>query len=163
VAKWDDVRRRVSALPVEDGVYLAHENAPDTFTAKNRDHPSMLAAYGVLNGEGVDRETMRATLHKVLKEWQWPDTWGWDFPMVAMTAPRLGEPETAVDALFIESPKNTWLPNGHNRQRANLPLYLPGNGGLLAATAMMACAWTGFPAKTWSVRWENLRPFLQPA
>ena len=159
--KWDDVRRRLSPLPVKDGVYLAHENCPQTFTDNNRDHPSMLAAFGVLNGETVDRETMRRTLHRVIREWQWPDTWGWDFPMVAMTAARLGEPETAIDALFIDSPKNTWLPNGHNWQRANLPLYLPGNGGLLAATAMMAAAWHSFPTRKWQVKWEGLRPLLQ--
>jgi hypothetical protein len=158
--KWEDVRRRLSALPVKDGVYLAQENCPQTFTEKNRDHPSMLGALGVLNGETVDRETMRRTLHRVLREWKWTDTWGWDFPMVAMTAARLGEADTAIDALFIDSPKNLWLPNGHNWQRANLPLYLPGNGGLLAATAMMACAWDGFPKRKWSVRWEGLRPLL---
>lgn len=159
--KWDDVRNRLSALPVRDGVYLAQENCPETFTEKNRDHPSMLAALGVLNGEGVDLDTMRATLHRVMKGWKWPDTWGWDFPMTAMTAARLGEPEIAIDALFIDSPKNVWLPNGHNPQRANLPLYLPGNGGLLAAAAMMASAWQGFPKGKWNVRWEGLRPFLQ--
>jgi protein-glucosylgalactosylhydroxylysine glucosidase len=163
VSKWDDVRERLSALPVKDGLYLAQENCPETFTAKNRDHPSMLAAYGVLNGEGVDREVMRRTLHKVLECWQWPDTWGWDYPMIAMTAARLGEPETAVDALFIDSPKNTWMGNGHNRQRANLPVYLPGNGGLLTAVAMMAAAWDGFPRKTWQVRHEGLKPLLQRA
>jgi hypothetical protein len=80
--------------------------------------------------------------------------------MVAMTAARLGEPATAIDALFIDSPKNVWLPAGHNYQRANLPLYLPGNGGLLTATAMMACAWDGFPKAGWKVRWEGLRPLL---
>jgi hypothetical protein len=120
----------------------------------------MLAALGVLQGEGVDREIMRRTLHKVMREWHWENTWGWDFPMTAMTAARLGEPETAIDALFIESPRNAWLPNGHNAQRANLPLYLPGNGALLTATAMMACAWNGFPKKSWNVRWEGLRPLL---
>jgi hypothetical protein len=158
-ARWEDVRRRLSALPAKDGVYLAHENCPNTFPEKTRDHPSMLAALGVLNGEGVDRETMRRTLHKVMTEWHWENTWGWDFPMAAMTAARLGEPQTAIDALFIDSPRNTWLPNGHNSQRANLPLYLPGNGGLLTAAAMMACAWNGFP-KNWNVRWEGLHPLL---
>jgi hypothetical protein len=160
IPKWDEVRRGLSALPVKDGVYLAHENCPETFTGKNYDHPSMLAAFGVLNGEGVDRTIMRRTLHSVMREWRWKDTWGWDFPMVAMTAARLGEPETAIDALFIESPKNTWLPNGHNWQRANLPLYLPGNGGLLTAVAMMACKWNGFPKSGWQVRWEGLRPLI---
>jgi hypothetical protein len=155
-AHWDDVRQRLSTLPVKDGVYLAHENCPRTFPEETRDHPSMLAALGVLKGEGVDRETMRRTLHKVMREWHWDDTWGWDFPMTAMTAARLGEPETAIDALFIESPRNVWLPNGHNPQRANLPLYLPGNGGILAATALMAQE--GFPKKNWKVRREGLRP-----
>jgi protein-glucosylgalactosylhydroxylysine glucosidase len=149
--KWDDVRRRLSALPIKDGLYLAHENCPQTFTGKNRDHPSMLAALGVLNGETVDRETMRRTLHKVMRDWQWADTWGWDFPMVAMTAARLDEPETAIGALFIDSPKNVWRANGHNYQRANLPLYLPGNGGLLTAVANMR-----FPTAKWQARSEGL-------
>ncbi len=135
---WDRVRAKLSDLPVKDGVYLAHENCPQTFRSRNYDHPSMLAALGVLDGEGVDRETMRRTLQKVLREWRWADTWGWDFPMAAMTAAKLDEPKTAVDCLFIESPKNTWLPNGHNWQRPDLPVYLPGNGGLLAAAALMA-------------------------
>ena len=49
---------------------------------------------------------------------------------------RLDEPALAVDALLMDTPKNTWLANGHNWQRANLPLYLPGNGGLLIAVLM---------------------------
>jgi len=160
VTKWEDVRRRMSALPVRDGLYLAHENCPQTFTQRNRDHPSMLGAYGVLAGEGVDKETMRRTLDKVMQDWQWPDTWGWDFPMTAMAAAKLGEPDIAVDALFIDSPKNEWLPNGHNYQRPNLPLYLPGNGGLLAAVAMMAAAWNGFPKTGWRVRHEGINAWL---
>lgn len=156
---WEQVRNRLSELPIKDGVYLAHENCPQTYTQRNYDHPSMLAAYGVLKGEGVDAGTMRRTLHKVLSVWRWADTWGWDYPMIAMTAARLGEPETAVDALFLQSPKNTWRPNGHNWQRANLPLYLPGNGGLLAASALMAVR-NSFPKENWRVRWEGLQPLL---
>jgi hypothetical protein len=151
--KWDDVRARLSALPVKDGVYLAHENCPQTFTGRNRDHPSMLGALGVLPGTKVDRETMRRTLKKVFAEWQWADTWGWDFPMVAMTAASLGERQLAIDALMMDTPKNTWLPNGHNWQRANLPLYLPGNGGLLLAVAHMARL-AAFP-ESWNARWEG--------
>jgi hypothetical protein len=164
VAKWDDVRRRLSAPTAKDGVYLAHENCPQTFTERNRDHPSMLYAYGMLKGENFDRETMRRTLRKVLDGWKWDDTWGWDFPSVAMTAARLNEPALAVDALFIQSPKNTWRKNGHNYQRPNLPTYLPGNGALLSAAAMMAGGWQGgpaepapgFPKKGWNVRCEGL-------
>ncbi|MEO8592703.1 MAG: glycoside hydrolase family 65 [Candidatus Solibacter sp.] len=151
--KWDEIRAKLSPLSVKDGVYLAHENCPQTFTERNRDHPSMLAALGVLPGRKVDRETMRRTLKKVFAEWKWEDTWGWDYPMVAMTAASLQEPELAIDALAMVTPKNTWLPNGHNWQRASLPLYLPGNGGLLLAIAHMARE-KAFPA-TWKVRAEG--------
>jgi hypothetical protein len=57
-----------------------------------------------------------------------------------------------------QPPKNTWLPNGHNWQRPGLPLYLPANGGLLAAAAMMA-TWDAFPA-SWKAHWEGLQPLL---
>ncbi len=152
--KWEDVRTKLAALPAKDGVYLAHENCPQTFTDRNRDHPSMLGALGVLPGKKVDRETMRRTLRKVMAEWKWADTWGWDFPMVAMTAASLGERQLAADILLMDTPKNTWLANGHNWQRANLPLYLPGNGGLLLAVAQMA-ALRAFP-DAWQAREEGL-------
>lgn len=165
--RWKRVRAHLAPLPEKDGVYLAHENCPETYTARNRDHPSMLAAYGVLPGSKVNRETMRRTLRKVLDGWQWPETWGWDYPMVAMTAARLGEPAIAVDALLMDTPKNRYLKNGHNWQRRGLPLYLPGNGGLLAATALMAAGWQGAPAghapvfpRTWNVRHEGLNAWL---
>ncbi len=148
-------------------IYLAHENAPNSFTERNHDHPSMLAALGVLRGEMVDRETMRRTLKKVMDVWDWPSTWGWDYPMVAMTAARLGEPAIAIDALLMDTPKNRYSANGHNYQRPNLPLYLPGNGGLLYAIALMANGWKGAPARkapgfpaggSWTVRSEGFNP-----
>lgn len=166
---WDRVIRQLSPLPVKDGVYLAHENAPQTFTERHHDHPSMLAALGVLPGEGVDRETMRRTLHRVMKEWQWDRTRGWDYPMTAMTAARLSEPKVAVEALLMTVEKNRYLANGHNWQRPNLPCYLPGNGGLLYAVALMAGGWKGaprssapgFPADgSWTVRHEGLNRAL---
>ena len=166
-AKWDDIIKRLSRLPARDGVYLAHENCPQTYTERNKDHPSMLGALGILSGEKVDRETMRRTLKRVMKEWDWPETWGWDYPMVAMNAARLGETATAIDALLLDTPKNHYAANGHNYQRPNLPLYLPGNGGLLYAVAMMANGWRdapkihapGFPSDgSWTVRAEGFNP-----
>jgi hypothetical protein len=163
--EWDRVIAKLSPLPARGGVYLAHENCPQTFTERNRDHPSMLAAYGVLEGRSVNHETMRRTLAKVMKEWKWDETWGWDYPVTAMTAARLGEGQTAVRALLLETAKNRYLPNGHNYQRPNLPCYLPGNGGLLYAVALMAGGWKGaprtpapgFPADgSWTVRHEGL-------
>jgi hypothetical protein len=125
----------------------------------------MLGALGVLPGDGVDRETMRRTLDKVMEGWQWERTWGWDYPLTALTAARLGETKIAVDALLMKTEKNRYLPNGHNWQRQNLPCYLPGNGGLLYAAAMMAAGWKGAPPSaapgfpsdgSWMVRSEQL-------
>jgi len=166
---WDRVISKLSPPSAREGVYLAHENCPQTYTERNRDHPSMLYAMGVLPGELVDGETMHRTLRKVMKEWQWDETWGWDYPATAMTAARLGEPKIAVDALMMEAGKNRYLPNGHNYQRQNLPCYLPGNGGLLYAVAMMAGGWRGAPRSSapgfpsdgsWTIRSEKLHPSL---
>ena len=104
----------------------------------------MLAALGVLPDVGlVDRAIMSATLDGVMADWDWPETWGWDYPMMAMTAARLGRPKDAVDLLLLDTPKNRYLANGHCRQENRLPLYLPANGGLLSAAAMMAAGWDG--------------------
>lgn len=162
---WDDVIQHLSNPHVRDGIYTAIETPP--FTKRN-DHPSMLAALGVLPLTPlIDRDTMNRTLDDVLNNWEWPTTWGWDYPMMAMTAARLGRPDKAIDALFMDAPKNIYLPNGHNYQDKRLPLYLPGNGGLLTAVAMMAAGWDGAPTKDapgfpkdgkWKVRSEGLLP-----
>jgi hypothetical protein len=121
----------------------------------------------MLPGSGVDPPTMARTLDWIFEHWSWPDTWGWDYPMLAMCAARLGQPERAIDALLLDTPKNVYRPNGHNHQRPGLTIYLPGNGGLLAAVAMMAAGWDGAPRRpapgfpadgSWRVRWEGLRP-----
>jgi hypothetical protein len=169
IPEWDRVIARLSALPTRDGVYLAHENCPQTYRERNYDHPSMFGALGMLTGDKVNRETMRRTIRKVMKEWQWDKTWGWDYPLTAMTAARLGETKLAVDALLMETEKNRYLANGHNWQRPNLPCYLPGNGGLLYAVAMMTGGWRGSPARPapgfpddglWRVRSEGLNTSL---
>ncbi|GAE93428.1 hypothetical protein JCM21714_2511 [Gracilibacillus boraciitolerans JCM 21714] len=109
----------------------------------------------MLSGELIDKDVMLQTLHKVKEEWKWETAWGgWDFPMCAMTAARLGELELAVDFLLMEQGKNTYLINGHNYQHDALTAYLPGNGGLLTAVAMMATKWGGFPEE-WEVEYEG--------
>ena len=85
---------------------------------------------------------MKQTLDWVMQNWNWQTTWGWDYGMIAMAAARLGEPETALKALLIDTQKNTYLKNGHNFQTADrLRCYLPGNGALLTAVAMMCAGW----------------------
>jgi hypothetical protein len=171
VEKWDSVLQSLARPPVAAGKYLFAETAADTYSRTNwvRDHPAVTAVLGLLPGPGIDRETMRRTLHWIGDNWDWPSTWGWDYPMLAMCAARLGEPERAVDMLLLDTPKNHYRLNGHNHQRPGLTIYLPGNGGLLYAVAMMAAGWDGAPQRPapgfpdngqWIVRWEGLRPAL---
>lgn len=167
--KWKKVLEQLAPLPVAGDVYLAHENCRETFTKFNTDHPSMTAAFGVLNGSKADEKIMKNTLLKVKECWEWDTAWGWDFPMCAMTAARLGEKELAVEFLLMDLQKNTYLVNGHNYQRPELSAYLPGNGGLLTAVGLMAAGSqtlsyegaNGFPDDgTWKVQAEGFLPVL---
>ncbi|WP_400191746.1 hypothetical protein [Hymenobacter sp. B81] len=166
-AKWDQVLQKLSKLPVAGGVYLATESATDSYTNPEfkTDHPSVLGALGMMPATGQqDAATMRRTFDLVWKDWTWDKTWGWDFPMTSMSATRLGLPEKSVDALLMPIRTNTYLPNGHNFQDDRLRVYLPGNGGLLAAVALMCAGYEGGKEanpgipKAWKVQWEGLKP-----
>ena len=163
---WRQVCEGMAQPPVHGGLYTAHANAPETFRLSLDDHPSMLMSLGVLPGEGIDRATMAQTLETVLARWDFASLWGWDFAVMAMTAQRLGDPSQALDLLLYPAEKNAYGPNGHNRQadRRDLPLYLPGNGSLLLAAALLAaggedCA-PAFEAAGWNVRCEGIHPYF---
>ncbi|HEY0215763.1 MAG TPA: hypothetical protein VGC57_05170, partial [Cellulomonas sp.] len=160
-AGWSRVADAMTPPTVRDGVYTALGTAPWTVRT---DHPSMLAALGLVPDTGlVDRAVMARTLDGVLADWDWPSTWGWDQPMIAMTATRLARPDLAVDALLADRPKNAFLANGHNYQTAGLPAYLPGNGSLLAAVGLMAAGYDGSGptpgfGPAWRVAHEGVLP-----
>jgi hypothetical protein len=167
--EWEKVLSQLAELPVENGVYLMQEGMSDTYTKWNWEHPALLGAYGMLPGDGVDPAIMRASVKKLTEVWLWDRTWGWDFGLTAMAAARVGEPELAVQALLVDTPKNRYWPNGHNYQRPGLSSYLPGNGSLLCAMAMMAAGWTGGSRTTapgfpkdgkWRVKCEGLRQWM---
>ena len=191
IALWDDIIQKLSPLPEVNGIYTAgipigkgasesfdpfdaSGKKVETFVDKCRnDHPAVLGACGLLPSQNTvytllyNKEKMEATLDWVMENWNWQTTWGWDYGMIAMTAARLGHPETALKALLIDTQKNTYLPNGHNFQTSDrLRIYLPGNGALLTAVAMMCAGWDGcseplnpgFPKDgKWNVRWEGLQ------
>jgi hypothetical protein len=167
--KWDEVLSKLSPLPTQEGLYLLQEGMADTYTKWNWEHPALVGAYGMQPGDGADPATMKRTIRRVMEVWEWDRAWGWDFGMAAMAAARSGEPELAIQALLVNSPKNRFWPNGHNYQREHLTAYLPGNGSLLCALAMMAGGWTGGPSQSapgfpkdgkWNVRSEGLRTWV---
>ncbi len=183
-AKWDHIRAHLAPLPEKDGKYVALESHPDTWdnVASRHDHPEMLMALGFLPGEGVDRATMARTLDAVLSTWDWETKiWGWDYPMIAMTAARLGRPDVAVEILLRDGPNNIYRPNGHCPQRSDaatvpdtqpgtrkreIAAYLPANGAFLSAVALMVAGWDGAPRPTpgfptdgsWVIKSEGLKP-----
>ena len=189
--KWDDVLAKLSPLPQKDGLYLAAESQPDLWgrarsaecskhaggDCPNRDHPSFVAAYGYLGGAGVDRETMRRTLDAVLSDWDLRQTWGWDWPMLAMTAWRLGEPDRAFDLLLTDARNFQFGTSGmtprlhiaddtapHAAGVDDVPgyrrvaeTYFPSNGSLLLAIALMANN-PGATGERWVIHAEGFRP-----
>jgi hypothetical protein len=166
---WQKVINGLSDFAQKDGLYLAAESAPDSYENEHyySDHPMVLGAFGMLPATiNLDTAVMSATFDYIEKNWNWERTWGWDYPMAAMCATRLGNPEKAIGLLLKDVKKNTYLKNGHNWQSNRLRIYLPGNGGLLTAVAMMCAGYEGntkdnpgFP-KDWNVKWERLQPLF---
>jgi hypothetical protein len=182
--KWDHILAHLSPLPQKHGMYVGLESNPDTWDniASRHDHPEMLMPFGFLpGGPDVDRATMNRTLDGVLKQWDWETKiWGWDYPMIAMTAARLGRPAEAVEVLMRDGPNNRYLPNGHcpvrsdealpknappGARRREIAVYLPANGAFLSAVALMTAGWDGctdpfpgFPKDgTWKIHAEGLK------
>lgn len=186
-ADWDRTLARIAPPPTRDGLYLPVESLPDFWRTaaspackgqaeapecRNRDHPSFLMAYGFIPGARIDAATMRRTLSATEANWDMRQTWGWDFPMIAMTAARLGMPDKAVDWLFAAGKNNQWgvtgmTPRVHldahaaaivpaiggaglSKQNPDGPgygraaeTYFPSNGALLMAVGLMAGGWDG--------------------
>jgi hypothetical protein len=186
--RWAEVLAKLAPLPQRGGLYLPTGSVPQFWQqaesaacshghtgpqCRNRDHPSLLGALGLLPGLDADRETMRRTLSAVLAHWDLRQAWGWDFPLMAMTATRLDEPREAVNLLFYDAPNNHWGPAGMT-PRAHLTAagtyqldgetYFPSNGSLLLAVALMTAGWDGESAPTpgfphdgrWHVRTEGV-------
>jgi hypothetical protein len=168
-ATWKKILDNLAPLAVSNGLYLPNATTPTAYTDDQyrSDHPAVTGAYGFLPfNSRIDTVMMASTFNNIMDRWQWETTWGWDYPLLAMTAARLNKPEQALEALLMDVQKNTYLVNGHNYQDKRLRLYLPGNGGLLAAVAMMASGWDGctrqnpgFPKNgQWNIKWEGLQP-----
>jgi hypothetical protein len=160
--EWTRVQDGLARPQTDDGRYCAIATEP--YLCRT-DHPSLLCALGLVPATPlIDPATMEATLLEVGESWLWDTAWGWDFPAMAMTATRLHRPDLAVGALLADRPKNAYLPTGHNPQIGSiLPVYLPANGGLLAAVSLMVAGWDGadtampgFPEDgTWTIRHEG--------
>ena len=124
----------------------------------------------------------------VVKDWDLRQTWGWDWPMLAMTATRLDEPEMAVNFLLTDAKNFQFGAVRHDAARARrcreprqlladasadgagyrraAETYFPSNGSLLLAVALMVAGGSdvhelnpGFPPNgKWIVHSEGINP-----
>ena len=161
---WQEVNENIAEPIIENGLYLAHAFCPDTFENFNKDHPMMTGVYGLIPSDRIQAPAMKATLNKILECWQQETMWGWDFAMMSMCAARLGLPDLAIDLLLMDSPKNQYVASGNNFQRSrnDLPLYLPGNGSLLLALALILAGYgdvEGQLPEGFKVEFENISKF----
>jgi len=159
--KWDDVLKKLSPLPQQEGVYVTHENIENMWTKFNFEHPGLAGVYGMLPGDGVDTACFTRTFDKIRATWNFERVWGWDFPLLAMAAARTGNPEQAIDLLL--HPSANFQFDEHGLATGGPFPYFPSNGALLTAVAMMAGGWDGsegeapgFPKNgNWTVQYEN--------
>jgi hypothetical protein len=136
------------------------------------DHPALTAIYGLLPPSAVVNETIAAaTARQVARTWNFTDCWGWDFPMLAMNAARLGDVKVAVQYLVNGNFEfdDVGMPVG-SASKAPTP-YFPGSSSLLLAVAMLAGGWgegtntqqqreaPGFPIE-WEAKVEGFMKML---
>ncbi|KAJ3852968.1 Six-hairpin glycosidase-like protein [Lentinula lateritia] len=173
---WTTVKNNLAPLPIQNNgtstVYTVYEGIePDFWTdpAYINDHPSLVGLHGWLPPtEGLDLGIAKVTMEEVWARWNFSNCWGWDFPMLAMSAARNNDTEKAIEWLLhpLFQFDDVGMPIGG--VRVPTP-YFPGSGALLYATAMMAQGWDGsnkkereggkapgFPRTGWNVSVEGL-------
>jgi len=160
----EKVLKNLAPLPVEDGLYVMHEGIQNMWTKYNYEHPALIGAYGMLPGDGVDIKILENTFDKILTVWNFNRVWGWDFPMLAMTAVRLNRPDDAINLLLHDN--FIFDQHGLSYGEGSPYPYFPSNGGLLTAIALMTGGWDnadnvhapGFPKNgMWKVKSEGFK------
>nr|KAK5451284.1 hypothetical protein LTR18_001303 [Exophiala xenobiotica] len=163
---WTSVANSLPPMPVVDDTYVIYSGVSDMWNNPNltSDHPSMAMIYGFISPPpDFNLTIMNNTMHKIYAAWNWTESFGWDFPTVAMTAARLGDFDRAVD--FLVHPNFQFDDVGMQIGGSRVPTpYFPGSTSLLMAVAMMAGGWKDdaglkFPP-AWRVQAEGFKPMF---
>ncbi|VDC00517.1 unnamed protein product [Peniophora sp. CBMAI 1063] len=168
-SNWTDVLQNLAPLPIQDGLYAVYEGIEENWwndTAYTSDHPSLAGLVGWLPPvDGVDLATANTTTRKVWETWHVDNLYGWDFPLLALSAARLGSPDQAID--FLLDPLFSFDDAGYPTGGTRVPTpYFPSSGSFLYAVAAMAAGWDGaegeapgFP-EGWKVAVEGVSKVL---
>ncbi|ORY15917.1 Six-hairpin glycosidase-like protein [Clohesyomyces aquaticus] len=158
-SSWLHVRDKLAPFPVQEGVYVLYEGVKDMWTAPSlaEDHPGLIGIHGWLPPDSrLNATTFRKTVDKVYSSWNFTYSYGWDFPLLAMTAARLGDSERAVHWLLDANNKFDEVGMPIGGARVATP-YFPASSGLLLAVGMMAGGWDEVegPVFPWDVEVEG--------
>jgi hypothetical protein len=163
---WTHVSQNLAPLPIINETYSIYEGIPNMWIDPTtyQDHPAMIGIYGLLPPTpGFNLTVMQNTAAKIKEIWDFPYSYGWYFPMLAMNAARLGNKEQAV--AYLLDPNfgfdDVGMPVGGTRVPTP---YFPGGSSLLLAAAMLAGGWDGKPGSQfpegWNVGVEGFSPAM---
>ncbi|KAF2714157.1 hypothetical protein K504DRAFT_462589 [Pleomassaria siparia CBS 279.74] len=164
-ADWHFVKENLAPFPIENDVYVLYDGVKDMWTtpALAEDHPGLLGIYGWLPPDPrLNLTTFNLTVEKVYQSWNFPNSYGWDFPLLAITAARLGDAERAVHWLLDASNQfdEVGMPVGGTRVPTP---YFPASAGLLLAVGMMAGGWDGMDGPNFPKGWQVVLEGFQKA
>lgn len=128
---YNDYCLRLIKPKISNNVYLKTYGMNDEFDIYP-DHPTELFSYSYFISDEINEEIMKSTLDFCIKNLDFNTFWGWDFPLMGMTALNLDNRELGIKLANLDSKNNKYLYNGHNTSpREDLRIYLPGNGAFL--------------------------------
>jgi hypothetical protein len=162
-SSWNLVASRLKPLPVQNDVYVLYEGVQNMWNTPKltADHPALLGIYGWLPPlPSFNHTTFQKTVSKVYENWDLTKSYGWDFPLLAMTAARMNDSSSAIDLLLHPNFQfdDVGMPVGGVRARTP---YFPSSGGLLLAVAMLAGGWDGGEGSHFPTNWQcNVEDFV---
>lgn len=127
------------------------------------DHPSMMALLGFMprlaNTTKFEHAIFENTYDAILSTWNFTTSFGWDFPMLATAAHKLGRYDDVLRFLLYPDFgfDDVGMPAGGSRVPTP---YLPSSGSLLMAVGLMVRDWNEqgavlHPPEDWGVQYEG--------
>ncbi|KAL1602721.1 hypothetical protein SLS60_006142 [Paraconiothyrium brasiliense] len=155
-ASWRTVKENLASFPIQDDAYVLYEGVEDMWTSPEiaADHPGFLGLYGWLPPDPrFNLTAFQHTVDKVYASWDLANLYGWDFPLMAIAAARLGNGEQAVRWLLDSNNQvnELGMPEGGNRVATP---YFPASAGMLLAVGMMAGGWDGLEGPVFPADWK---------